>query len=164
MIISIYIILNTIVLLLSYNKFGRIINITSLFTTLWMFSGALSCLGLFGLRIPSFTVHMYAWMFVLIVDAIFLSFATNRNRSKEYVDNGSDRNREEHLRIIRYHSRAKYIQVIALVLIMPLLIKTIPMYMESGGLVAVRIRYFSGTNFDSVFQDLFFRLIAISNA
>jgi len=149
MVVLAYIVLYSMVLFFSYTKFHKVLNITSIFSGIWFVFGSISCFGLYGLRVPRIVIHVYIWVFVLIVDVIFWWFARGQNNnSKTYAHE-----------VIKYSSRAKTIQIIALVLIIPLLVKVSLLFVSYGNLNVVREMYFSGTNFSSMYQDLFFRII-----
>lgn len=152
MIILGYCILYGITLMLSYNKFHRIVNVLSVFSGIWCLFGSLSCLGLYEVRIPGVLVHIYAWIFVGSVDFIFLLFSTSHHI--DINDNAYD--------AIRYNSRAKTLQILSCVLIIPLALKVATSFIESGSLAAIRVMYFSGTNFTSMYQDLLFRIIPMA--
>ena len=152
MIIVGYCILYSIVLLLSYNKFHRIVNFVSVFSGIWCVFGSLSCLGLYEVRKPGILIHIYAWIFVGVVDLIFLLFSTRRHIDIE--DNIHE--------AIMYNSRAKKLQIIACLLIIPLALKVTSSLIGSGSLATIREMYFSGTNFASMYQDLVFRIIPMA--
>lgn len=149
MIVLTYVLLLALVLTVSYNKFHRILNITSIFSGIWFLFGALSCFGFYGVRIPGIRVHIYVWIFVLIVDVIFWIFATNKSITIESK-------RDE---AIKFSSRAKKVQIVALVLIIPLLLKVVNLFVSAGSLAAVREMFFSGTYFETMYQDLIFRIV-----
>lgn len=152
MIILGYCILYGITLMLSYNKFHRIVNVVSVFSGIWCLFGSLSCLGLYGVRTPGFLVHIYAWIFVGIVDFIFLLFSTRHHI--DINDNAYE--------AIRYNSRAKNLQIVSCVLIIPLALKVVASFVGSGSLATIREMYFSGTNFTSMYQDLLFRIVPMA--
>ena len=151
MIILIYFTLFSVVLLFSYKKFHRVFNIVSVFTAIWCVFGALSNFGLYGVRKPSIFIHIYVWIFVSIVDVVVLLFATKRQcqmNSRNIVS--------------IYSIRARKLQILAFLMIIPYLFKTIPLLITSRSLSAVRLQYFSGTIFPSVYQDLLFRSIPMA--
>lgn len=148
MVIIGYLLLCFIFIILAFNKFHRLVNLVSVFTVMWFFWGALSCLGFFNLRVPSFNVHLLAWIFVSIVDFCFLLFAKNNYDCCVCDLDG-----------LNCIFRAHILQALSLSLLIPLMYKTASLYFSSTGLAAIRNIYFSGTNFSSMYQDLFFRLI-----
>lgn len=152
MIILGYFVLFSIVLMISNNKFHRFINIVSVFSGIWCSFGILSCLGLYGVRIPRGLVHLYVWLFVGIVDLIFIFFST-----RNHVEI-NDSCFETYL----YNGRAKKLQIFASLLIIPLALRVIVTLLKSGSFAAIRIMYFSGSNFSSMYQDLLFRIIPMS--
>ncbi|WP_154886891.1 oligosaccharide repeat unit polymerase [Longibaculum muris] len=147
-----YIILFSIELLLSINKFHKIINIVSIFTGIWCVFGAVSSLGLYDLRIPNGIVHVYAWLFVFIVDSIILTFMTNKKMDIE---------RNTNLALSNNH-RAFKIQLFSLILIVPMVLKVVSILLSSGSLSTIRQMYFSGNNFSSMYLDMLFRIIPMS--
>ena len=87
-----------------------------------------SCLGLYGVRTPGFLVHIYAWIFVGIVDFIFLLFSTRHHI--DINDNAYE--------AIRYNSRAKNLQIVSCVLIIPLALKVVASFIGSGSLATIK--------------------------
>lgn len=135
--------------LLSYNRFRSYLNVISIFTGIWCIFGALSSCGAYNVRIPGMRVHLYAWIFIIIVDSIWLICARRRGKEQTVA----------HREGIALHVRAKVVQIIALLLICPFFLKVTRIVLSHGGLATVRQMYFSGTNFTSLYQDLLFRLI-----
>lgn len=148
MVIIGYLILYFIFIILAFNKFHRLINLVSVFTTIWFFWGTFSCLGFFNLRVPSFHVHLLAWVFVSIVDFCFVLFVKS-DYDCSLCDLGG----------LNCIFRAYFLQILSLLLLIPLIYKTASLYFSSTGLATIRNIYFSGTNFSSLYQDLFFRVI-----
>lgn len=152
MIILGYFVLFSVVLIISSNKFHRYINVVSVFSGIWCLFGILSCLGLYGVRIPGGLVHVYVWLFVGIVDFIFLFFSTRNHVEK--IDS--------YFETYLYNERAKKFQLLSSLLIIPLALKVIITLFKSGSFAAIRVMYFSGSNFSSMYQDLLFRIIPMS--
>lgn len=151
MIVLIYLLLYGLIFMFSYCKFHRGSNVASIFSGIWFFFGILSCYGLYGLRTPSVNIHIYVWIFVVIVDFIFIKFAVTDNL---YVDSSDTKT------LLNY-KRANKIQFIAFVLIIPLLFKLLPVLIK-GGMSDTREMYFSGTNFSTMYYDLIFRTIPMA--
>ena len=119
-------------------------NLVSIFTGLWCFFGILSAFGMYGMRIPVLQVHLYACLFVFLVDIIILMFCRKRIKSDmcshiEFKtattqDNGSK-------------SYATFIQVVALIFYIPMIVNSIQAFLESG-FVGIRNSYF-GAEYES---------------
>ena len=150
MVLIFYILFFLLILLISFNKFKSIVNFISIFTFIWFFWGVVSLFGFFDLRIPSATVHCMVMTFVVIFDFVFLFFSSASKRVA-LIDNpaiGSV-----------YLKRAYIAQILSLVLIVPYLLAVFPRISLSNGLVALRLAYFSGDIFPTMYQSLFFRTI-----
>ena len=150
MILVFYILFFLLILLISFNKFKSIINFISVFTFIWFFWGVVSLFGFFDLRIPSATVHSMVIGFVVFFDFIFLFFSTS---SKRVALIGNPTIGSEYLK------RAYIAQMVSLVLIVPYLLAVFPKISLSNGLVALRLAYFSGDVFPTMYQSLFFRTV-----
>lgn len=156
MTVFIYLVLLLVLIVISIKKFDRVLNFVSIFSAIWLCFGAISALDIMGLRLPDIKIHIYVWLFVIIVDAVILIFAT----TKTVYCNSSLKDIEIS------NKRAKCIQVFTLLMLIPLLYKVLFLIISSGSLVAIREMYFSGEIFPNFFQDLIFRIIpmAIVNA
>ena len=152
MIILGYCILYGMMLMLSYNKFHRVVNIISVFSGIWCIFGSISSLGLYEVRKPALLIHIYGWIFVVVVDLFFLLFSTNRLLciNKNIKDTVIDT------------SRARKLQMLSFVLVIPLALKVVTLFVEEGSLAAIRQMYFSGTIFSSMYQDLLLRTMPMA--
>lgn len=149
MIILGYLVLLSIELILLQKKYHRILNVPALFSGIWCIFGATSCLGLYNMRVPGLKVHLMVWLFIILVDAIFLLFAKKKNNKRNNDETSA----------FALRSRVAKIQLFALLLLSPMILKVISALTQSASLVAVRNMYFSGTVFSSTYQDLLFRII-----
>lgn len=148
--ILIYTILFLITWGLSYAKFKTHLNIVSIFTGLWCFFGILSSFGMYGMRIPVLQVHLYACLFVCIVDVIVLMFCRQHNISN--ISNISNAHSHREAGNIQTQERecnsyGTVIQVVALIFYMPMIINSIQAFIE-GGFVGIRNSYF-GAEYES---------------
>lgn len=125
---------------LSYTKFKTAFNIVSIFTGLWCFFGILSTLGMYGMRVPVFRIHLYACLFVSVVDIVILLFCKKRN-SVHAIPNRVGKANEAILKEDD-QSYANAIQVIALVFYLPMILNSLQAFLESG-FVGIRNSYFS---------------------
>ena len=144
--IFIYCVLFVLALFSSRLKLKRWINFVSVFSMLWCFSGAISTMGLFSMRIPGNEVHQYAWTFVICVDIAYLATI---NSKREISDS---------LRNFKL-DRIVILQTLTIILVVPLLVKMITVFFTSGSLTAIRNFYFSGEIFSSIYADLIFRQV-----
>lgn len=135
------------ILLQSYCKYKRLINIVSIFTFIWCFFGLVSSLGITGCRIPSAEVHLSAVTFVLIVDEIILLF-TNVDCITPFKCNQE---------VIDEPYNIMPVQLFTWIMVIPMAIKSLTIFASTWSLAAVRINYFSSNNFDSVYESLFLR-------
>lgn len=142
--ILIYIILFLITGGLSYIKFKTYMNLVSIFTGLWCFFGILSTFGMYGMRIPVLQVHLYACLFVFLVDIIILMFCRKHTKSemcshKEFETvTTQDKDSKGY---------ATFIQVVALIFYIPMIVNSIQAFLESG-FVGIRNSYF-GAEYES---------------
>lgn len=145
--ILIYIMLFLIMWGLSYAKFKIHMNIVSIFTGLWCFFGILSSFGMYGMRIPVLQVHLYACLFVSVVDVIIILFCRQRNLSI-YMSNVLLHKEKGNVqtRASVCKSYATAIQVVALVFYMPMIVNSIKAFLE-GGFLGIRNSYF-GTEYE----------------
>lgn len=139
-----------IILIQSYSKYQRIINVVSIFTFFWCFFGSIASLGITGYRIPSIEVNFYAVTFVLIVDEIVLLFSKDNaiNLLKMYNRNSTD---------VSYN--IGLIQLFLWILITPMAIKSLTVFFSTLNFSAVRAAFFGGGNFSSAYADLFLRMM-----
>lgn len=149
MFIVIYFLLYILLYIFAYNKFHRKLNVVSIFSAIWFIFGALSCLGLYGLRKPSFMVHFYVCIFVMCVDAMFFLFATKRSVTLGNIVNS----------VAISGKRVRIIQIVTIVLMLPLVVRTVGLYLMSNEVAYIRQMYYSGTTFSSMYQDLLFRIV-----
>lgn len=143
----VYILLLSIITVLSYNKFHRFFNIISVFSGIWFLFGALSCFGMYAMRKPSLKIHIYVWLFVTSVSCLFLLFCKKENKALNdtYFTN----------------KNGKKVSTLAYLLLMPLLFKIIVKYIQTGSFSEVRLYYFSGTVFNSMLSDMLLRTFPI---
>lgn len=149
MVAIIYSSLFVFILIISYYKFHNIFNIVSIFSFIWFFFGIISSLGVTGYRVPSLEVYMYSLVFVLIVDSILLatiSKETNVNLSLIPRDSSPHNN-----------NQSGYVHSIVILLIIPMMIKSLRILFNTHSFTEVRLAFFGGDNFASPLADLVFR-------
>jgi oligosaccharide repeat unit polymerase len=153
MIVFLYLCQYLLLYFFSFHKFHKKINILMIFNTIWYFFGLVSCFGIISLRIPSIKVHVLIWVFTWTVSLSFMGRISNRTNYNNKVKFKND------LRIIV--RRAKFIQVLGFLLILPMVSKVFSSFVASGSLATVRNLYFSDTNFSSMYLDLVFKNLPI---
>ncbi|MBR7146890.1 MAG: oligosaccharide repeat unit polymerase, partial [Oscillospiraceae bacterium] len=151
MFVLLYLILFAVIVLAAYGKYHRAFNIVSVFCALWTVFGILSCFGPYGMRKPGAAVHLCAMAFVLLTSVFLLAF------SKPLPPGASLPAVKRELNV----KRALFLQGLAVVLVLPLAVELIPVLLEEG-MSDARSEFFSGTVFESMFEDLFFRTIPIA--
>ena len=129
-VVTVYLLLLLIFSAIGKRKFGNWINLINVFTCIWCFFGGLSELGLYGLRIPSIRIHIYAWIFISTVNVVFFSSYKKRNR-------GLRRNISLKIDV----QSAYIIQIIGVILYCPTFAKILPGLL-SGGILAARNLYY----------------------
>lgn len=147
MVVSLYAVLMLIIAVLSRRKFKRWVNTLSIFSFIWLFFGSVSSLGVTGFRVPSTTVYIYSTLFVTIVNTIVLTFSRTQNIEKtddSDIDTIKDYN-------------STMVQLIAMVLISPMVINSFRVFTSSLSFSAVRLAYFGGGIFNNAISDLAFR-------
>ena len=150
MIILIDLLLFTLIAIISYVKFHKLINFIFLFSGLWLFFGAVSSLGVIGGRVPSLEVYFFSWIFVLVVDVLVWCFA------RPFCSSGEFRNNYVEIKHVYF------LQIMNYILLIPLAINMITYLMATGSLVAARNYYFSGEVFSSYYLGEIFKTIPMS--
>lgn len=143
-----YLFLLSVLILLAYNKFHSFFNFVSVFSGIWFIFGIISCLGMYGMRKPSLTTHICVWLFVVSVSCLFLMFCKNESRALKDISHLSVRN-------------GKTMCILTYILLLPLFIKILNKYIQTGNFSEVRLYYFSGTVFNSMIQDMLLRTFPI---
>lgn len=124
-----------IVLFISKNKFGKWINIVSMFTGIWVIIAALSTFGIYDLRKPSNYIHWMSMTFILTTDIVMLLTMRGKkwrsfNQSKDNPNGG----------LIK--SGVHFIQVVSLFLISILLFRSLQILLKTGSISAVRSEFY----------------------
>ena len=135
--VFLYIFLFIVTFVLSYEKFKSVANIVSIFTGLWCFFGIISNFGMYGMRVPAFRVHLYAYLFVCVVDFVILLLCKTRNFENVNLITEDKSSKNEN-----YQTYATFVQVVALLFLSPMIINSFKALLESG-FVGIRNAYFS---------------------
>ncbi len=143
-------------LFVSKRKFGSYINIASIFTALWTFTGILSTFGFFTLRKPIWDVHLFAGLFILSVNITFL-FGV-KSRAKMVLSNTVQQQDKE---VCNKASGAAIIQIISLILASSLLFRMFSLLLRGNSLSTVRDIFFSHEAFSSEIAEMFFKIAPV---
>lgn len=102
------------------------------------------------MRIPDIKVHQYAWLFVTCVNIPFLAIA-----KKHIVF--QDENNIVTKKMLNSSHNVVWVQLFALLMLIPLLLKMGMSFISYGSLTLIRQFFFSGEVFSNVYLDLLFR-------
>jgi oligosaccharide repeat unit polymerase len=136
--------------ILTINKFHKKLNYLMVFNTIWCFFGALSCLGLYGFRTPRLYTHFLIWLFVITVNVVLLYVAKKGNVSEA----------KDNLQVIA--KRSKYVEIIALLLLVSTFIHTVQNYMTYGQLSLIRMAYFNEKFHSGYIQGILFESLPLN--
>lgn len=146
-----YLMLFILFVILSFLKFKHWINISSVFSCIWCFFGAISWFGFYGLRRPDYIIHVYVYIFVVTVNLTIFTLIKDKYIARRNISYGPI-----------HDSRFVYVQFIGVLLLIPVIMRIIPLMIITKDLGYVRTYYFSGDLFNSYIYDFLFRSVPVS--
>ena len=137
MIVLAYIAIALIIIPISKNKFGKWVNIVSIFTGSWIAVLLVSMLGMYDLRKPSAFIHYLSIMFILS-SCITMLVAMRGKRAGIRVQTNYDSEKHDNL----VTSGVQLIQIISLILISILFFRSLRILFRTGSISAVRSAFY----------------------
>ena len=153
MFVALYVTLFLILTVVSARKFGKPINVVSLFAGIWCFFGALSTFGLYDMIIPNDIVHIYSIFFVSATSILLMIFLRGKCRigiSKSLINE-----------IEKKQKTIFAIQVLMLVLSSYLFFKFLIVFIQTRNLQLIRNMFFDEADRGRYFFNLFFKQLPI---
>ena len=147
----VYILMLFIIIACSYNKYHRVINIASIFSFIWLLFGFISTFGFYGLRVPVLKIHLYVWSFVFCVVTTIL-LEKNSVQTKQ----------QNNISFDIYMKRAKLVQIVSLILIMPLVFFSIRSMVRTGSFTGARHIYYTEGYFNSLYLEFVFKTVPMA--
>lgn len=138
--------------IISINKYHKRINYLTIFNSILCFFGMLSCFGLYSIRKPNFYTHSLIWLFMIIINFVFLLFSKNVFAKNDLSVN----------KLNTILKRAKYLEIVSLVLISPFFLNTVKNYLVFNDVSLVRQAFFQSRVFESYIQEIIFKTLPLN--